>query len=44
MKTKDFKKLLKTTKPSLIISRYINGKLPYLTDKQIEKLIELKNK
>jgi hypothetical protein len=49
MKSKDFKKLLKEEDPKHILFRYTHGcysqvKGVYLTDKQLQQVIDLKNK
>lgn len=40
---KDFKKILKDKTPEKIISMHISGKI-YLTNNQLDKVLELKNK
>ena len=49
MKSKDFKKLIKTEDPKKIIFRYTHGCYSQiegvnLTDKQLQEVIDLKNK
>lgn len=41
MKIKEFEKLIKEKKPQEIITMHLRNKL-YLTDKQIDKLLELR--
>lgn len=43
METKKFKKLLKNTLPREIIRKYCNNDI-YLTQKQLQIVIDLKNK
>lgn len=43
MRNKDFNKLLKEDSPENIIYKHISWKI-YLTNKQLDKVIEIKNK
>lgn len=48
MKTNEFKKLIRTEEPKKILFRYMFAHSPkvegiFLTDKQLQKVIELKN-
>ena len=42
MKTIEFKKLLKEDNPNHILHKHINSMI-YLTDRQVQKVIDLKN-
>lgn len=42
MKIKEFDKLIKKEKPSIILVRYINNQI-YLTNKQLIKVLKLKD-
>lgn len=43
MRNKDFKKLIKEYSPENIIYKHISWNI-YLTDKQLDKVIKIKNK
>lgn len=42
MKTKDFKKLKETKKAEIILEEYMMGKHSKLTERQLQKIIDLK--